>query len=172
MTKKLKTLFPVFFLMLLCVFVPMKASAADYSLSASDFDGTQRLFRLALSQNAVSDVSRALFAVWAEENGQDDLKWYQPQQMSDGSYLCDIPVSNHGQTGTYIVHAYVERTDGSKVILGQTTFQVTSVPKVSARSVSVSNYNASGGSFQVWVQGIQSFAGVDQVQIPVWCAGD
>lgn len=171
MRKKLKTLFPVFFLMLLCVFVPMKASAADYSLSASDFDGTQRLFRLALSQNAVSDVSRALFAVWAEENGQDDLKWYQPQQMSDGSYLCDIRVSNHGQTGNYIVHAYVERTDGAKILLGQTTFQVTSVPKVSAQ-VSVSNYNASSGSFQVWVQGIQSFAGVKQVQIPVWCAGD
>ena len=95
MTKKLKTLFPVFFWILLCVCIPMKASAANYSLSASDFDGTQRLFRLALSQNAVSDVSRALFAVWAEENGQDDLKWYQPQQMSDGSYLCDIPVSNH-----------------------------------------------------------------------------
>ena len=66
MTKKLKTLFPVFFWILLCVCIPMKASAANYSLSASDFDGTQRLFRLALSQNAVSDVSRALFAVWAE----------------------------------------------------------------------------------------------------------
>lgn len=168
---KLKKIFPVFFLMLLCMCVPMKVSAAT-SLSATDLDGTSRIFRLALSQTSVSDVSRTLFAVWGEQNGQDDLRWYQAQRMSDGSYLCDISVSNHGQVGGYIVHAYVERTDGALFLLGQTSFRVASIPAASARSVTVSNYNASSGTFQVWVQGIQSYAGINQVRIPVWCSGD
>ncbi len=172
MNKKMKRMFPVFFWILLCICIPMKVSAANFSLSAADVDGTQRVFRIAMNQTAVSNVSRTLFAVWAEQNGQDDLKWYQAQPMSDGSYLCDISVGNHGQTGNYIVHAYVERSDGALFLLGQTNFQVTSIPRVSARSVTASNYNASNGSFQVWVQGIQSFSGVRQVQIPVWCSSD
>lgn len=175
MKKKLKIVFPVFCWILLCVCIPMKVSAA--SVSAVDTDGTERVFRLSLSQPGVANMSRALFAVWGDVNDQDDLIWYPAQLMSDGSYQYDVVVSDHGQTGGYTVHAYAEGTDGSMTYLGNTAFKVSSVTAsaasaATARSVTVSNYNASGGTFQAWVQGIQSASGISQVQIPVWCASD
>lgn len=176
MNSKWKRLFPVLFWMLLCVCIPMKASAANFSLSASDVDGTQRMFRIAMNQSEITNVSQTLFAVWGDQNGQNDLKWYQAERMSDGSYLCDVPVSNHGETGSYTVHAYVESTDGYLYLMGYTGFQVSSVStpsyEASARSITTANYNASAGSFQVWVQGVQAASGVNQVQIPVWCSQD
>lgn len=118
MNRKWRRFFPVLFWMLLCVCIPMKASAANFSLSASDVDGTQRIFRIAMNQSEIPNVYQTLFAVWGDQGGQNDLKWYRADEMMDGSYLCDVPVSNHGETGSYTVHAYVESTDGYLYIMG------------------------------------------------------
>ena len=176
MNRKWRRFFPVLFWMLLCVCIPMKASAANFSLSASDVDGTQRIFRIAMNQSEIPHVYQTLFAVWGDQGGQNDLKWYRADEMMDGSYLCDVPVSNHGETGSYTVHAYVESTDGYLYMMGDTGFQVAEMQQPSyeayARNVTAANYSASGGSFQVWVQGVQAASGVSQVQIPVWCSAD
>ena len=176
MNRKWRRFFPVLFWMLLCVCIPMKASAANFSLSALDVDGTQRIFRIAMNQSEIPNVYQTLFAVWGDQGGQNDLKWYRADEMMDGSYLCDVPVSNHGETGSYTVHAYVESTDGYLYMMGDTGFQVAEMQQPSyeayARNVTAANYSASGGSFQVWVQGVQAASGVSQVQIPVWCSAD
>lgn len=139
------------------------------SLTAADVDRTERAYRVTLKQTAVQDATRILFAVWGLQNGQNDLRWYTAQRMSDGSYMYDVSVSSHRESGTYVVHAYADRPNGSSVFLGQTTFEV-SAP--AAASVSVTNYNASTGSFQVWVSGIRAVSGIRQVQVPIWCASD
>lgn len=139
------------------------------SLTAADVDRTERTYRVTLKQSAVQDATRILFAVWCLQNGQDDLRWYTAQKMSDGSYMYDVSVNNHRQAGTYVVHAYADRPGGSSVFLGQTTFDV-SAP--AAASVSVANYDAANGTFQVWVSGVRSSSGIRQVQIPIWCASD
>lgn len=144
-------------------------TGANVSLTAADVDRTERTYRVTLKQSAVQDATRILFAVWGLQNGQDDLRWYTAQKMSDGSYMYDVSVSSHRQAGTYVVHAYADRPNGSSVFLGQTTFEV-SAP--AAASVTVTNYNAATGSFQVWVSGIRSTSGIRQVQIPIWCASD
>lgn len=139
------------------------------SLTAADVDRTERAYRVTLKQTAVQDAARILFAVWGLQNGQNDLRWYTAQRMSDGSYMYDVSVSSHREAGTYVVHAYADRPNGSSVFLGQTTFEV-SAP--AAASVTVTNYNASTGSFQVWVSGIRAVSGIRQVQVPIWCASD
>lgn len=144
-------------------------SGTSVSLTAADVDRTERAYRVTLKQTAVQDATRILFAVWGLQNGQNDLRWYTAQRMSDGSYMYDVSVSSHGEAGTYVVHAYADRPNGSSVFLGQTTFEV-SAP--AAASVSVTNYNASTGSFQVWVSGIRAASGIRQVQVPIWCASD
>lgn len=143
-------------------------SGGDF-LTVSDMDGTQRTYRVALKQSVVSDAGRILFAVWCLQNGQDDLRWYTAQRMSDGSYMCDVSVDNHKQAGTYIVHAYAEKSGGSSVFLGQADFEASGP---SAASVSVANYNAAAGTFQIWVSGVQSVSGTRQVQVPIWCSND
>lgn len=51
-------------------------------------------------------VSSAKFAVWTEENGQDDIVWYEGRSNGNGSFYCDVSASSHSGNGTYIVHVY------------------------------------------------------------------
>ena len=53
-----------------------------------------------------SDLSRVWFPTWSAVNGQDDLRWYEAVRQTDGSWTCRVPLSNHGSTGTYFIHAY------------------------------------------------------------------
>ena len=53
-----------------------------------------------------SDLSRVWFPTWSQDNGQDDLQWYEARKQADGSWTCRVPLSNHGSTGTYFLHAY------------------------------------------------------------------
>ena len=52
------------------------------------------------------DLSRVWFPTWSAVNGQDDLRWYEAVRQTDGSWTCRVPLSNHGSTGTYFIHAY------------------------------------------------------------------
>lgn len=55
-------------------------------------------------------------AVWSQENGQDDLKWYT--LTSNGScYSAVLSIRNHKHNGVYNAHFY-----GSGVCLGKETF--------------------------------------------------
>ncbi len=174
MRKKLKRIFPVLLCMLLYVCIPMqKASAENVTVSAEDVDQTQSVFRVTMDQPDVSDMSQVLFAVWGEQDNQNDLQWYEAQRSGSG-YQYDVRVSNHGETGRYAVHAYVKQSDGTMVFVGDTSFSVTEAPAGSTGNVSVntSDYDESNGTFRAWVQGVQSSSGISQVQIPVWCADD
>lgn len=52
-------------------------------------------------------ITSIRIAVWSEENGQDDLKWYQPK-ASQNQAMETIHIVNHAnQSGLYVVHAYV-----------------------------------------------------------------
>ena len=53
-----------------------------------------------------SDLSQVWFPTWSQDNGQDDLRWYEAVKQTDGSWTCRVPLSNHGSTGTYFIHAY------------------------------------------------------------------
>ena len=156
MNRKLKRFIPVFFWMLVCIGIsicnPIEASAADFYLSATDVDQTQRMFRIAMNQSEFTNVYQTLFAVWGDQNGQNDIQWYRADEMSDGTYLCDVPVSNHGETGSYTVHAYVETTDGYLYLMGYTGFQVTAVSQpyyeTYAGDLTVAELNG-GASYQI-----------------------
>ena len=53
-----------------------------------------------------SDLAKVWFPTWSAVNGQDDLRWYEAVRQTDGSWTCRVPLSNHGSTGTYFIHAY------------------------------------------------------------------
>ena len=53
-----------------------------------------------------SDLAKVWFPTWSQKNGQDDLQWYEAVKQTDGSWTCRVPLSNHGSTGTYFIHAY------------------------------------------------------------------
>ena len=61
---------------------------------------------LNLTLTGGSDLAKVWFPTWSQENGQDDLRWYEAVKQTDGSWTCRVPLSNHGSTGTYFIHAY------------------------------------------------------------------
>ena len=57
-----------------------------------------------LTYSAPSQTSLR-FAVWGQQDGQNDLHWYQAKQQ-DGRWVAEVPPVNHQETGTYMVHVY------------------------------------------------------------------
>ncbi len=76
-------------------------------------------------------------AVWSEENGQDDLKWYDTPQTP----ITDIDLGNHPGYGTFHVHTYI-RIGERLVALNATTFHVD-------KPASKTNAAVSGGTGRI-----------------------
>lgn len=68
----------------------------------------------------IYDREEVSFAVWSDENGQDDLKWYTATTTKDRTVAGTIPLQNHIGVGKYHVHAYQGKNG-----LGAFTMQVT-----------------------------------------------
>lgn len=66
------------------------------------------------------------FAIWSDENGQDDLKWYKTTLSADKTYSLKLPLTNHKGIGKYNVHIY-QNGKGLKA----TTMDITATQKES-----------------------------------------
>ena len=91
--------------------------------------------------NQISGVSRVQFAVWSEENGQDDLRWYTAANGGNGVYTQNISIKNHGsKAGKYIIHAYTYDSAGTARFFGATECIFTKTnPSVAGISAKVSS---------------------------------
>ncbi|WP_373757044.1 GBS Bsp-like repeat-containing protein [Streptococcus ferus] len=91
-----------------------QADSGGASLSISNYNEFAGVFDVnALAQEGGKSIKEMRVAVWSEENGQDDLRWYSPAVYGNQANL-HVDVSNHGnRAGSYITHAYVTYTDGS-----------------------------------------------------------
>lgn len=54
----------------------------------------------------VYDTGTVSYAVWSDENGQDDLKWYTATQSATRTFSGNISLANHKGIGKYHVHVY------------------------------------------------------------------
>jgi len=129
-------------------------------------DSTETKFTLKAENVSLStSMSGLKFAVWSQAGGQDDLIWYGASEASGGIWTKTIPISNHKTAGTYNVHTYAVASNGAMLLVGSTTFFVSSP---SAGSVTVQNMNAAAGTFDIIVSGATAKSGVSKVMIPVW----
>ncbi len=112
-------------------------------------------------------VQNVLFAVWSEQNGQDDLIWYTADKNANSFYK-KISIADHNGVGCYQVHCYAQKMDGSLEYLQQDTFQVEAPSLKSVMAVG----NKDTGDFEIRVQMNGGYAGIKGIQVPVWCAAD
>ncbi|MDD2981702.1 MAG: GBS Bsp-like repeat-containing protein, partial [Hespellia sp.] len=145
-------------------------SKSSASVSVAKTDNTEKTFRVTASiSNASSEINSAMFAVWSESGGQDDLVWYKGNKDGSGKWIVDIPISNHKSTGKYQVHAYAKMNpDDNMAFMSSTTFNVSPT----SATVTVTNYDQNAGTFDVNVKNIVSPTGIQKVQVPVWCASN
>ncbi len=138
----------------------------NVSLEAKDTAGTEKEFQTSLTNAGVyGNIRQVQFAVWSDQNGQDDLIWYNAEKKNAGAWTKAVKIKDHKTLGRYNVHAYITLANGKRVTK-TTTFNVTKP----TGEISISEYNANKGSFYVTVKNIKSASGVEEVLIPVWCA--
>ena len=137
-------------------------------LNVKDAAGTEKEFQITLGNaSAYGNIRQVQFAVWSVQGGQDDLIWYGAEKKNGGTWTKTVKIKNHRTLGTYNVHAYITLANGS-VKTKTTTFNVSRPTGI----ISVSEYNESGGTFNVTINNIKSASGVEAVMVPVWCASD
>ena len=108
---------------------------------ASNVDVTvnDRTASISYTRSQVQEPHRILHAVWSEENGQDDIKWYEAPSTTTTN--TDIDLSNHPGYGTFHVHTYI-RIGERLVALNATTFHVD-------KPASKTNASVSGGTGRI-----------------------
>ena len=105
------------------------------------------------------------FAVWSEENGQDDLEWVEVNRNLSGDYYHVINIARHKSGGIYNVHAYID-VNGKMIFLDKT------VVNISRPNVNLSTTNLSAGVFKIEAEITNIPNGLKLVQIPVWSKND
>ena len=107
-----------------------------------------------------SDLSRVWFPTWSQDNGQDDLRWYEAVKQTDGSWTCRVPLSNHGSTGTYFIHAY---GNSKQNLVAHTTAYVEKIPGPEMKAA----VSADGRYLDVTLTGRSDLS---RVWFPTWSA--
>jgi hypothetical protein len=135
------------------------------TITATNRGGTEIFFDLRMTNVApFGNLHRVQFAVWGDQNGQNDLVWYNGV-YNNGVWTTTADVRRHREAGRYNVHVWGTTHNGAKVFMTNTSFNVTA-PRVG--SIRVVNYNPDRGTFDVLISGISSVSGVSQVTVPTW----
>ena len=136
------------------------------NVTATNRGGTETFFDLRVTNAEVfGNFTQVLFAVWGEVNGQNDLNWYGGTRGADGSWTAAADVRNHREVGRYQVHVWGVRQDGSKVMVGNTTFNVS---PISTPRITVTQQTPNSGSFEVIISNLNHPSGISMVHVPVW----
>lgn len=104
------------------------------------------------------------FAVWDEENGQDDLIWYKGNLSGDRYYL-SVPLKNHALKGDCIVHVYAEYANGKFEFLGG---RAINMPDRTSAKIEITNVNRVSGKCDVVISDVYVISGVQNISVPVW----
>ena len=126
-----------------------------------------------------SGVAKVEFAVWSEENGQDDLVWHEGTEISSGTWQTYVNYASHKKdTGTYNVHVYATDNAGNRALISATQTTVTGdVNGPTATSITPAQ-SFSGRTCTVSVEGVTDAeagtegyeSGVKTVKFAVWTA--
>lgn len=94
----------------------MADQQSDALVTKTPFDVSSKTFEVTAQQSVNGKAIKSIdVAVWSEENGQDDIKWYSSSNVSNGQVKVQFNLANHGNhAGNYNTHVYTNYTDGSR----------------------------------------------------------
>ena len=147
------------------IVVDVKASG---TVTISNVDSQTGSFDVTISNiTAPRGLTKVYVPTWTEAGGQDDIKWYEANRQSDGSYKLTVNKVNHkSEVGNYQVHVYYRGEDGSMTGIGATTVNL---PELKASgTVTAINVNDQAGSYEVKISNVVAPKGIRKVFIPTW----
>ena len=141
------------------IVIDVKASG---TVTISNVDSQTGSFDVTISNiTAPRGLTKVYVPTWTEAGGQDDIKWYEANRQSDGSYKVSVDIKNHNyETGLYLVHSYGVLPNKQLVALAQTTH---TVPKPQIKQTIT---QTSLASFDVVITGVPNY--YTRVLIPTW----
>ncbi|HFI0408792.1 TPA: GBS Bsp-like repeat-containing protein [Streptococcus suis] len=143
---------------------------ASGTISISNVDANAGSFDVTISNiTAPRGLTKVYVPTWTEAGGQDDIKWYEANRQSDGSYKLTVNKAQHkNEVGNYQVHVYYRGEDGSMTGIGATTVNM---PELKASgTISISNVDGNAGSFDITISNITAPRGLTKVYVPTWTA--
>lgn len=145
-------------------FVTEMPSIEAVSAENDVFDAEKGKFRVILSGVKSCEMIRKLqVPVWSEENGQDDIVWYDTKKLDDGVYCVDIDIKNHKYSyGRYKIDVYCTDITGDCYFWGGTTKDI----NVEKGHLAVAKNNEK--EYTVTLSGLSVPGGVEKIQFPVW----
>ena len=117
--------------------------------------------RMDLSFTGADAGENLWFAVWSEENGQDDIVWYPAVKQADGTWTYTVNLANHNSTGNYLIHVYGAKNGKMEMLTNTTAY----VEKLAARVTAT--VSADCRTMQLVVTNIGEY---EQVYLPTWSA--
>ncbi|MGT2772149.1 GBS Bsp-like repeat-containing protein [Streptococcus marimammalium] len=121
--------------------------------------------------NVPKYINSIVIPVWSDKDGQDDLKWYRTQKISDGAYKVNIKLKNHKYVlGKYQAHIYAEGplSDGIFGLTSTNGFQVNSISNYKDPKMDIVNYTPNGHSFSVKVTENDDSKFIKLIRVAVW----
>ena len=104
------------------------------------------------------------FAVWTEDKGQDDLRWYK----AAGTPSVTVPVSNHPGYGKIFVHCYGVTASGKSVFVGAGTVSVEAPGAGSMEMVT----DPASSDFTIIIHDVAGADNIKSVRAAVWSTGN
>ncbi|MCB4992234.1 GBS Bsp-like repeat-containing protein [Streptococcus mutans] len=135
------------------------------SIANKSSQGFDVLITNASSNQGIKEV---LVPVWSEQNGQDDIIWYQATKQGEGVYKVTVKVSDHkNDSGNYNIHLYYRLSTGELRVVGGKTTEVEAPKPVETTGI-ISIANKSSQGFDVLITNASSTQGIKEVLVPVW----
>lgn len=108
------------------------------------------------------------FAVWSDENFQDDLVWYDAMKSDNDQWLATIRLSNHHSFGSYVVHAYETSPNNKFIASGSFTIDA----PTAEFSITQTEDQIKSGKFTAVISKVNKPKVVSSFQVPVWSVVD
>ena len=148
--------------------VEVSQSRPSASLTIENNNATTGTFDVVISDvYSPKGVRTVQVPIWSEDDGQDDIRWYEATRHTDGNYKVTVQVANHKNvTGLYNVHLYYVQNDGSQIGVGGTQTKVTlSEPKA---DLAITGLNNATGSYDLVISNLIAPRGFKEVLVPTW----
>ncbi|MCQ2501645.1 MAG: GBS Bsp-like repeat-containing protein, partial [Lachnospiraceae bacterium] len=141
------------------------------TLYANKKDGSEKIMTLLAKHVEKTGSGESIrVAIWSDQNGQDDLKWYEMQFSStENAFKTDVPITNHRSTGLYYAHLYHKSATGKMTCLAKNTFEI---HPVTAADLQVQIDSKDPSKAVATIYGVTCPSGVTEVVFPTWSRAD
>lgn len=118
--------------------------------------------KVTITVSGVTQADKVQVPVWGDENGQNDIVWYEAVKQNGMTWQATVDLQNHKEIGSYSAHVYIT-SNNELSFFANTVFDITQIAEPETKceaEVDESNCNA-----VITITGVQD---ADQVVVPVW----